>query len=506
MVPVGQVLAAGSQQSADIAEEGEDAPIEFDLFVNHSWFWTDEWKGAIAEEITRRTGVTMNVTKANDDQQLPVMIASGNLPDLVYASGDMVTRMSDSRISHPWNELIPAHAPDFPQTDIEVANNTMPDGNYYTLLNAFATEDQWRENEFAVPSPGTHTLGFREDIWEELGRPTMTSLQDFEDVLMTVKAAYPDMIPLVMGYSGQGMYAYFAAQFGMDVGNNPVFREDGQIHHRIRHPALADTLVFLNRLVRNDLLVPENFTYQYEQFTQQVYSGRAFAFNRSAWIGDEANGAFDQAGLSYRARVLENELSEDAILVNDGIGWSGTFITKQNENPGRAIQFMSFMRSEEGRQLSVWGVEGVHWNAGPDGRPVFTDVYYDAQEEGTFYDEILGGVWTFGMSALEEAVQGYDPENRPNVTARLVSAKVITEYRPELYFVVPRTDSDERNMLTRITELSENEEVRIIISAGSEAEARAMYDEMVERAESVGLNELEAWMNDQYASVRQRYE
>ncbi|MFW6313428.1 MAG: hypothetical protein ACOC2N_06055, partial [Spirochaetota bacterium] len=143
-------------------------------------------------------------------------------------------------------------------------------------------------------------------------------------------------------------------------------------------------LVYLNRLVRNDLLVPENFTYQHEQYLQQVNGGRAFAFTRSAWQADEANTAFTQAQLPYRARVLPTELSADAVLVNDGIGWSGTFITQQNHDPGRAIEFMSFMRSEEGRQLSVWGVEGVHWNEGPDGRPVFTDVYYDAQEEGTF--------------------------------------------------------------------------------------------------------------------------
>jgi putative aldouronate transport system substrate-binding protein len=505
LVPVGQVLAAGTRQSADTAVGGDTAPIEFDLFVNHTWFWTDEWKGVIPEEITRRTGVTMNVTKANDNQQLPVMIASGNLPDLVYASGDMVTRLSDSRISYAYNDLIDQYAPDFPKTDIEVANNTMPDGNFYALLNAFATEDQWRANEFAVPSPGTHTLGFREDIWEALGRPSMTTIAEFEDVLRTVRAQYPNMIPLVMGWSGPGMYAYIAAQLGMDVGNNPVFVRDGQVYHRIRHPALLDTLVFMNRLVRNDLIVPENFTYQYEQFTQQVYSGRAFAFTRSSWIGDEANLAFGNAGLPYRARVLEHELSDDAVLVNDGIGWSGTFITRRNKNPQRAIQFMSFMRTLEGRRLAGWGVEGLHWNEGPDGRPLFTDYYYDAQADGSLYTE-HGAIWGFGMSAIDEAIQNYDPENRPNVTARLMSAKGIMEYRPVLHFVVPRTDGNERNTLTRIRELSENEEVRIIISARSENEVRTMYNAMIARAESIGLNELESWMNSQYASVRERYE
>ncbi|MFW6211255.1 MAG: extracellular solute-binding protein [Spirochaetota bacterium] len=506
LVPIGQVWAGGAQESGGAVAEASEGPIEFDLFVNHTWFWTDEWKGAIAEEITSRTGVTMDVTKANDNQQLPVMIASGNLPDFVYASGDMVTRMSDSRISYPWNELIPEHAPDFPLTEIEVANNTMPDGNFYTLLNAFATEQAWRENEIALPSPGTHSLSFRVDIWEELGQPSMTTLEEYEDVLMSVRDEYPDMVPLVLGWSGTAMYGYFAAQFGMDVGSNPVYEDDGQIYHRIRHPALVDTLVYLNRLVRNGLLVPENFTYQHEQFLQQVNSGRAFSFTRSAWQADEANTAYQQAQLPFSARVLPNELSADAVLVNDGIGWSGTFITRSNDDPARAIQFMSFMRSEEGRRLSVWGVEGVHWNEGPDGRPVFTDVYYDAQEAGTFYDEILGGVWTFGMSALEEAIQSYDPENRSYVTERLVSAKEITIYRPELYFTVPRTDSEERNILTRIQELSTNEEVRIIISAESEEEVRTMYESMIDRAESIGLGQLEEWMNDEYASVQDRYE
>lgn len=498
-LPAAVLLANGQQAESTKKTTGTDL-IEMDLFVNHTWFWTSDWKGAIAEEITKRTGVKMNVERANDNQQLPVMIASGSLPEMIYTSAE-IERLSDSRLCYPWNELIDQYATDFPMTSIEVANHTQEDGNFYTLRNFFWTEEQWLDSKFALPGPGTHSLHYRTDLWEELGSPSITSLSELESVLEMAKAEFPEVIPYVHNWG----YEYFQAQHGMDVGNTHIYPEGDKIYHRLRHPALLETLIFMNRLIQKDLTVPENFTWEYEQFQQQVYSGNAFSFSRSAWESNEANDAFKKAGLPYQARIVQVELSNDAVWVNDGIGWSATFITKNNENPDRAIQFMKFMRQEEGRRLSTWGIEGRHWNLGDDGRPIFTEEYLTSRSGPNFYEEILGGVWTFGV-ALEEQIQGYDPENWPEVTPRLQAAKVKYVFRPELHFVVPRGNTEEANIYSRIEEFAKNEEIRIIISAKNESEVREMYAEMISQAEKMGLNTMEAWMTDKYAEVMKRYQ
>ncbi len=498
LLPAAMAVAAGQDEAATT---GSDEQIEMDLFVNHSWFWTDEWKGLIAEEITAQTGVTMNVERANDNQQLPVMIASGSLPEMVYTSAE-VERLSDARLSYAWNELIEQYAPELPRTDIEVANHTQADGNFYTLRNFFWTEEQWNSEQFALPGPGTHTLHVREDMWQQMGSPQITTIDEWEAAMVMARDMFPDAVPYVHNWG----YEYIQAQFGMDVGSGTRIYPDGdEIKHRIRHPALVDTLVFMNRLIREGLAVPENFTWELEQYTQQVYSGNAFSFSRSAWQSKEANDAFGVAGLPYRAIPITTELSDETVWVSDGIGWSGTFITRNNENPDRAIQFMSFMRSEEGRRLATWGLEGRHWNLGADGRPVFTEEFLTSRDGPNFYEDILGGVWTFGV-ALEEQIQVYDPENWPLVTPRLIAAKERFVFRPELHFVVPRGNTREANIYSTIREFATNEEIRIIISAESEADVRAQHAAMIEQAEELGLGELEAWMTGQYLEVRDRYQ
>src|SRR5690606_14776655 len=57
---------------------------ELSLFIDASWYPVNEWKGPIAEKITEKTGVKLKVTVAADDKQLPLMISSGDLPDLVF--------------------------------------------------------------------------------------------------------------------------------------------------------------------------------------------------------------------------------------------------------------------------------------------------------------------------------------------------------------------------------------------------------------------------------------
>ncbi|MGO4273388.1 ABC transporter substrate-binding protein, partial [Paenibacillus sp. TAF58] len=104
---------------------------ELSLFIDASWYPVKEWTGAVAEKITEKTGIKLKVTVATDDKQLPLMIASGDLPDLVFTNAN-IERMSDSKLSYPWNELIEKYAPDFKIDPIRIAIHTMDDGNFYT--------------------------------------------------------------------------------------------------------------------------------------------------------------------------------------------------------------------------------------------------------------------------------------------------------------------------------------------------------------------------------------
>src|SRR5690625_3323027 len=92
--------------------DGSDEVVTLDLFVDQSWWPLKDWSGPIPEEITKRTGVKLNITVASDEQQLPIMIASKSFPDLVVTNLQF-ERMSDAELSYDWQSLIDQYVPEF---------------------------------------------------------------------------------------------------------------------------------------------------------------------------------------------------------------------------------------------------------------------------------------------------------------------------------------------------------------------------------------------------------
>ena len=64
-------------------EESQEPATKLTLFVDESWWPYDTWEGAIPEEFNKRANVEIEVTRAADDNQLTLMVASGDMTDLV---------------------------------------------------------------------------------------------------------------------------------------------------------------------------------------------------------------------------------------------------------------------------------------------------------------------------------------------------------------------------------------------------------------------------------------
>jgi len=85
---------------------GTTDPVTFTFFTadaNEDMPFTDP----VAREITKRTGVTLLVDRpvAGDTQAIPLMMASGDYSDLVFAKGEL-TKLVDAGAIIPLDELI----------------------------------------------------------------------------------------------------------------------------------------------------------------------------------------------------------------------------------------------------------------------------------------------------------------------------------------------------------------------------------------------------------------
>ncbi|OME85222.1 hypothetical protein BK120_11910 [Paenibacillus sp. FSL A5-0031] len=471
--------------------------VTLDLFVDQTWWPLKDFKGKIPEQITLKTGVKLNITVATDEKQLPLMIASGDLPDLVATgTGAQIKRLSDPKMSYSWQELIDQYATDFKIDPEYIAVNTEEDGKYYTIRNNFSTAAEWKANEKYALTDGAG-ITVRSDIMEAIGNPEIKTMEDFNTLLGMVKTKYPDMIPLVLNPNPAWAKGYIGMQFG--AMKDGMVEKDGKLVHALRTPELEQMYLYMNELYRNGYIKAENFAYKNEDQAKQIMtSGKGFAY---AWTTSGASriGA-ETKDTNYKWMQLPAKISESFKSEHYGSGWQGVFITKKNKNPEAAIKLMQFLLSDEGQRLALWGIEGTDYNMSEDGGyPIFT---YDRAS-----DEVKNsmGVYWWGLlagNAVNEALGTYVPGTETTKANQELSA--LTTFMPEIGLVQPAADSQEQVTTNNITNMIDNEEAKIYMATSEEA-AKKAFENMVKQADKMGMDKLEQWANTKYEEVKANF-
>ncbi|MFD2328051.1 hypothetical protein ACFSR7_02245 [Cohnella sp. GCM10020058] len=488
-----QTASSASTAGSGSGESAKE-PVTLNLFVDQTWWPLKDWSGDVPEEITKRTGVKLNITVATDDKQLPLMIASGDLPDLVATSTQNV-RMADSKLSLDWNSLIEQYAPDFKIDSENMAVNTAPDGKIYTIKNNFSTKEEWAANKETALLMGAG-ISVREDIMQALGNPQIKTMDDLTNLFQTVKDKYPDMIPLVLDPPNWHR-GYFEQNFGVMPGLNDV---DGKMQYGLHLPGNKAMYLYMNELYRKGFIKAENYAYKSEdQGKQLMYSGKGFAFAWTTQGSDLLTSAATDTG--YKFVNLPLKLSDDFKYTSTSAGWQGVYITKNNKNPEASIKLMAFLRSEEGQRLAMWGVEGKDWSMSADNKyPVFTYDHLDdnlRKKKGVYYWGLLTG------SATTELSGNFVPGTDSTKAGQELTA--LANFNSAIGLVVPDADSQEQVIKNNIENLVKNEEAKVLLATSAEAAAKA-YDNMVAQADKMGLGKYEAWANTKYEEVKKNFQ
>lgn len=485
-----------SFSSFAMAEEKE--PITLTCFIDFNWYWSDEWVGIIPEEITARTGVRLDITRAVDDQQLGIMIASNDLPDLVYTAANL-DRLSNPDLCYSYNELIDKYGLDWQPNEMQITNAKAysTDGNYYMLLQNFATQ---AEVEASASVPMLTTLAYRADILEKLGNPPMSTMDEYLDVLAMVKEQYPDLIPCT--FSPVWGLECFRVWCGLSSADYMEY--DGKIISKINHPKYIDWLKFCNKMYREGYILADNFAIEDNDSKAYLQNGMAFS------------GAYYTQGECYRygemskavdpdARIMEAApMSKDGYYSREGIGWSGMFITKNNQYPEESIRFMEFMNSIEGQHLSVWGREGIEYTMGEDGLPKFSDEWMAASTDETAFYGIYNPAFAFGVSAVVEA-EGRCAVLPEDYRAVYPLINELVRVEPWITYGMPTGDTEEKVILDKFNDYILNVEPKIILSESDE-EFDANYNEMMANAKSIGIDTLEAYLTEHVMAAKELYQ
>lgn len=394
----GSALSAPSTSQAGTGSTpgwqlNKDKPITFDWYINFSWFARQWGDSAVSKYITEKTGVNIRyiVPAGNEAEKLNSMIAGNTLPDLITIGWweGQVPMMVDAGLVLPLDELAQKYDPYF----FKVANPQklgwyrLDNGHVYGYPNASYTPQDYEKLKGKLTSNQTFLV--RKDMYEALGKPDMTSPEGFLAALRAAKAKFPSI-------GGQPIIPIGFMEFG-DTGCASLegylqnflaipYEKNGKIYDRSTDPDYVKWLKVFRQANEEGLIATDVFVDKRSQIEEKAAQGRYFAMLYQNWDMQAAQMALynqDPNKVYIAVDGPKNSKKEPHTLSGQGIaGWTLTLISKNCKDPARAIQFLTYLISEEGQMDTYFGIPNVTYtmkNGKPELLPEIADL--DAKDK-----------------------------------------------------------------------------------------------------------------------------
>ncbi len=137
-------------------EAAADTPQEvkpLKLFVDVTWWPYKEWKGRIPDLATQATGVKPIITVAADSNALDLLIASGDMGDLILSEN--FNRLSNENTCYDIDTIAEQYNIDLSQIHpVMRFVNSAGDGKVYTQFCGFSPESVMKEYNGLVEGRG----------------------------------------------------------------------------------------------------------------------------------------------------------------------------------------------------------------------------------------------------------------------------------------------------------------------------------------------------------------
>lgn len=391
----------------------------------------------VALEIQKKTGVTLEVEHpvAGDAQAIPLMLASGEYPDLIYAKGEL-TKLIDAGAVIPLDDYIEKYGTNMKKLygdQIVKLRNSSEDRHIYSA-GTYGVKEQILET--------TGTMQLQHAVLKELGYPKISTLDEYSDAIRTYMKKYPE----INGQKTIGLSLLIDTwQWYIDLsnpGNYTIgYPDDGQwivdqktlkAQYKFLKPEIYRYYKWLNKMNAEGLLDPESFTQKEDVWKSKIASGRVLGITYPIWGYNDARMSLIQNNMSERTYaylpVTAGKQFKDPSRKNYGYsgGW-GIAISTSCKDPVRAFRFLDWMCSEEAQILCNWGIKDVDYYVGQDGRRARTADEIHAAETDPDYSKKTGvGRWTYPFPMMGNAAVDSNGDNI-SVTSR---ETIIAKYLP----------------------------------------------------------------------------
>ena len=311
------------------------------------------------------------------------MMLPGDLPDIIesnwtsynggpsMAIADKIIITLDDYISDEKTPNLKAILDAQPIIDQSIKT---ADGHYYVF--PFLRGTQY-EGNLTLFTSGWFLRG---DILKELGKEIPETADEWYDVMTAVKAAHPDMIPVVT--RTEWMNQIFCSGFDSYW---DYYVEDGVVKNGIAEPEHFEYLKAMAKWYAEGLIDPDYLTHTSANDGRTIMaSGNAFALY-DASSGGSSNtipSLLDNGDIQDETDIVttvpvakEKGVPAKFAKMNglyDGSG-SSVAISTDCKNVEAAVWLLDWMYSEQGHMINCWGIEGESYEI-VDGVPQYMDI------------------------------------------------------------------------------------------------------------------------------------
>jgi ABC-type sugar transport system, periplasmic component len=406
-------------------EEPQREEITLDVFSLRSNF-SGEQPGWFAKVVKDKFNVKLNIISSNlegGDAKFQAMMAGGNLGDLIIfgatdskyldaiEAGMLLDWTKDGLLDN-YGKNLKQYAP----LALEKNKNSFGGGTAIYSVGSEVGPDE------DGPSEGTdlnYHPNLRWDLYEQLGRPKITTMEDYLPVLKQMQELQPksdsgkptyafsmwadwDGNLMMNAKAWAGLHGYEESD-GFNPGGFSLVSADtddiqGLLDEDSYYMRALKLYYDANQM---GLVDPDSLTQKFDDVVNKMRDGQLL-FAWFSWLDDAYNTPERLAeGKGFHLVPFEEERSFSNGFNPYG-GENVWAIGSKTKHPERVMELIDWMYSPEGTMVSNYGPEGMVWELNADGKPVLTALGEEAMPSNAtpIPAEFGGGEWDTGRNQM----------------------------------------------------------------------------------------------------------
>lgn len=483
-------------------QQDTETPAKLTWYVNFDWYAQPGWG---VDTVTAKIKEDMNIEVefiSGNDENLNTMLAGGDLPDIMTFDKNLSVASEADKFALPLNILAEKYDPYFlaeaakPET---LKWYTQEDGNIYGYPSFSTTEQDYEDGNIF----GDQVFIVRQDIYEAIGSPDMSTPEGFLQALRDAKEYMPqsddgaDLVAFAstavdIANGGDGAWGGILQDF---LNIDPTV--DGQVNDRDSDEDYITWLETLRQAYSEGFITDDQFSDNDNTMKEKLGQGRYFAYLHTNTKGLNEFMSDNNARNAEQTYIAvdgpKNSNGDDAKFSGGNIGgWTNTFITTSTEEPQKAMELLTYLASEHGTMVATFGVEGETYEL-VDGQVVYSEETEALRNSdiARFDKEVgLGSYW-FVLDDNYAIEMGQKPATSIRQMVEWAADKVAPRFETE--DMNPTTGSEGRN-LTQLN-IARVQALAAFIQAPSAEEGRQIWDDFLASRENYGYSQILDYQN-----------